>query len=380
MEDFERARVDAYFRRITGHFEVPRKPASILVTHMLADRPALVAATARLSSVASVLPKPKSIDHDALSEVGRCFQVDQLDRRRLADSAQAVAFLEGRAAGEDVVLLDIGGYFAPALPDMCAQFSGQVLGVVEDTENGLDKYLQHAKLPCPVFSVARSPLKEPEDYLVGQSVAFSAEALVRSRGDILQGRAACVIGYGKVGSSAARMAHARNVPVTVHDTDPVRTVQALAHGFRAAGSAGAAMRGAGLVVLATGNLALKADDFRHIPNGAYVGTVTSSDDELELEALDGLYAREQVAEHVTRYSATGHYFYLLNDGEAVNFIHGACVGPFISLCRVRSWPASPCLPASRTTPACTRYRPMSVNSSRPPGCTTSMEPPRDHLM
>lgn len=29
--------------------------------------------------------------------------------------------------------------------------------------------------------------------------------------------------------------------------------------------------------------------------------------------------------------ATGHHFYLLNDGNAVNFVHGAAVGPFIYL-------------------------------------------------
>jgi hypothetical protein len=49
------------------------------------------------------------------------------------------------------------------------------------TENGLHRYLCHEKPPCPVFSVARSPLKDSEDYLVGQSVVFSAEALLRGR-------------------------------------------------------------------------------------------------------------------------------------------------------------------------------------------------------
>lgn len=84
-------------------------------------------------------------------------------------------------------------------------------------------------------------------------------------------------------------------------------------------------------VCATGNLALQADDFAYLGNGAYIASVTSSDDELELDGLDGLYARQQVHEHVTRYSTTGHYFYVLNDGNAVNFLHGASVGSFIYL-------------------------------------------------
>ena len=38
-----------------------------------------------------------------------------------------------------------------------------------------------------------------------------------------------------------------------------------------------------------------------------------------------------VAEHVTRYATVGHYFYVLADGNAVNFLHGASVGAFIFL-------------------------------------------------
>jgi adenosylhomocysteinase len=214
---------------------------------------------------------------------------------------------------------------------VCTHFSGQILGVVEDTENGLRRYLDLAKLPCAVYSVARSPLKDPEDYLVGQSVVFSAEALVRARGDILHGRRACVIGFGKIGSSIARMLHAKHLQVTVFDTDAIRMTQALAQGFRTAASRAEALAGAGAVFCATGNFALRDDDFARISNGSYVASVTSSDDELELAALQGLYTCQPAEPHVTRYSTTGHYFYVLNDGNAVNFVHGASVGSFIHL-------------------------------------------------
>ncbi|GAA1004979.1 hypothetical protein Aple_035640 [Acrocarpospora pleiomorpha] len=85
------------------------------------------------------------------------------------------------------------------------------------------------------------------------------------------------------------------------------------------------------MVCATGNLALREDDFSRLANGAYIASVTSSDDELELSALGGLYARTPVGDHITRYARTGHYFYILADGNAVNFLHGASVGAFILL-------------------------------------------------
>ncbi|MEV0968530.1 adenosylhomocysteinase [Microtetraspora glauca] len=331
LEDFERGRVTAFFRRVADTIPIPDRPASLVITHLLAERPAFLHAVARISNVAAVLPKPRSINEGALREISPTMQVDALDRRTFADPDQVLAYVESRAAGKRLALLDVGGYFAPALEHLCARFSGQIIGVVEDTENGHQRYAELDKVPCPVYSVARSPLKDPEDYLVGQSVVFSTEALVRSRDDILNGRPACVIGYGKLGRSIAAMLHAKHVGVTVYDVDPVRRVQALSMGFRTAATLAEALAGAGIVVCATGNFALREDDFAHVANGAYIASVTSSDDELELSALTGLYARTVVEPHVTRYTRTGHYFYVLADGNAVNFLHGASVGNFILL-------------------------------------------------
>ncbi len=203
--------------------------------------------------------------------------------------------------------------------------------MIEDTENGHRRYAELDKLPCPVVSVARSPLKDPEDFLVGQSVVFSTEALMRGRGDILHGRQALVIGFGKLGSSIARLLHAKGVHVTVYDIDAVRRTQALSQGFTVARDREHALSGAGLVLCATGSIALRGEDFRLLRNGAYIATVTSSEDELELSGLPDVYTLAHAGDHVTRYQTTGHYFYLLNHGNAVNFLHGASVGPFIFL-------------------------------------------------
>lgn len=78
-------------------------------------------------------------------------------------------------------------------------------------------------------------------------------------------------------------------------------------------------------------MSLRGEDFGRLRNGAYVATVTSSEDELDLAGLPHVYTRTQVGDHVTRYQTTGHYFYLANGGNAVNFLHGASVGPFIFL-------------------------------------------------
>ncbi|WTX00957.1 adenosylhomocysteinase (plasmid) [Streptomycetaceae bacterium NBC_01309] len=331
MELSERVRLDAFFTKITRRFVAARPVASLLVTHLLPERPSFVRAVASVSDLKAVLPKPKSVDAGARAAVEATVPVETLTRELFAEPDAALEFLETRAAERDVVLLDVGGYFAPTLTDVAGRFSGRILGVVEDTENGHRRYADLDKLPCPVVSVARSPLKDPEDYLVGQSVVFSTEALMRTRGDFFHGRPALVIGFGKLGSSIARLLHAKGVQTTVFDIDPVRRIQAAAQGFAVARDRERALGDAGLVLCATGAHALTGDDFPLLRNGAYIATVTSSEDELDLTGLSDAYEETPVGRHVTRHHTTGHYFYLLNGGNAVNFVHDACVGPFIYL-------------------------------------------------
>jgi adenosylhomocysteinase len=347
METPDRARLDDYFRRIGELFPAHAPATSLVITHLLPERPAFLGAVARMTRVAAVLPKPKSLVRQTVDDVRQHFAVHPLTREQFAEAGQALDYLEDTVPGEDLILLDVGGYFAPSLGVIAGKFSGRILGVVEDTENGYRRYRSLAVLPCPVYSVARSPLKECEDHLVGHSVVFSTEALLRAHGCILTNRNACVIGYGKIGRSIAQALHDRGVRVTIYDSDPVKRVQAHAHGFRVTEHRADALRDADLVICATGNLALRRADFRALRNGAHVASVTSSDDELELLSLDGSYNRTLLPHGTTRFSTEDHHFHVLNDGNAVNFLHGAEVGNYIHLVQAEILAAASLITAGR---------------------------------
>jgi len=331
VDSSERARLDAYFQQVTDRFPIPDGVSTLVITHLLPERPAFLGALARTTTLAAVLPKPKSAVPQVLAEVRAAHPVHHLSREQFSDPSKALDFLETLAPGAQLVLLDIGGYFAPALHALTEKFSGRILGVVEDTENGHRRYQALGRLPCPVLSVARSPLKDCEDHLVGKSIVFSTEAIVRTRGDILTNRNATVIGFGKIGRAIAHTLRAQDLHTTVYDTDPVRQVQARSLGFRTTPSRTDALHDAGLVLCATGNLALRARDFTTLRNGAYITSATSSDDELELPALHGRYTPTTAGPHLTRYDTPGHHFHILADGGAVNFVHGAAVGTYIHL-------------------------------------------------
>ncbi|MFC4060227.1 adenosylhomocysteinase [Planomonospora corallina] len=307
--------------------------ATVVITHLLPGQMEFLPALDRVTSVAAVLPKPKSADQRTLASVAGAYRCDPLNRGRFADPAWLAAYLDDRAGGRPLVLADIGGYFAPALAEVCAARPGLIAGIVEDTENGLRRYQELPHLPCPVYTVARSPLKEPEDRLVGEAIVFSIESLLRRLGEVLPGRQACVLGFGKIGAGVASALHARHVRVTVIDTDPVRQAQAISLGYGWARTADA-ITGADLVVSATGSRAIGMPHLELLRDGAVLAGATSSDDEFDLAGLHtpgSGFTGVDVIPGVARYSRAGRSFLLLGGGNAVNFLHTSALGPAIHL-------------------------------------------------
>jgi adenosylhomocysteinase len=320
----------AFFEAILRSFPHTGGIACLIVTHILPDRPALLGAIGRAVESSIVLAKPRSIHRPTMQRLATRFPIE-VQGQRFRDAAGAYDILLRHCAPRPTIILDMGGYFAQVADELARRYEPGLLGIVEDTENGLQRYLRAAVGNCPVISVARSPLKNPEDFLVGQSIVFSVEALLRARADILHGRTACVIGYGKLGRSIANLLHARHVRTVVFDQDPIKSIEAMSHGFPVTSAVDQALRGAGLVFCATGNLALRQEHFALLENDAYVATVTSSDDELAVDDLRRSHEIRRVSRNITACSAGGRRFYLMNHGQAVNFIHGAAVGPFIYL-------------------------------------------------
>jgi adenosylhomocysteinase len=308
--------------------------SSLVVTHALPGQVGFLASLSHAAPIAAVLPKARSADQAVVAELTSRYQVDGLDRARFSDPRWLIEYVSRRADGRRVVLADMGGYFAPALGELCSALPGQVAGVVEDTENGHQRYEAAGWLPCAVYSVARSPLKEPEDRRAGEAIVFSAEALIREFGAVLRGLTACVLGYGNLGAAIAGALEARGTTVLVVDTDPVRQVLAAASGNGSA-DLDDALAAADLVFSATGRRAL---GMKHLPllrDGAMLAAATSWDDEFDLGGLSDPGSGYQVEEpapgvrHVRSERRTS--FYLLGNGGALNFLHASAIGPAIHL-------------------------------------------------
>jgi adenosylhomocysteinase len=343
---------EAAFFSWLGHTMSVSAASSLVITHVLPGQMGFLAALGRTTRIAAILAKPSSANPEILAETAARYPCDRADRGRCADPQWLVSYVSDRTEGRRAVLSDMGGYFAPALAELCAALPGQIAGVVEDTENGHRRYEALPELPCPVYSVARSPLKEPEDRLAGEAIVFSAEALLRQLGQVLQGRQACVLGHGKVGAGIASALRARHVHVLVVDSDPVRQAQAIAAGYAFA-DLSEALSCADLVLSATGSRAL---GMKHLPllrDGALLAAATSRDDEFDLDGLDSPgngYSREDVIPGISRFSARWNSFFLLGDGNALNFQHTSAIGPAIHLVKAEITAAAALLASEEHAP------------------------------
>lgn len=276
----------------------------------------------KVSDVPFVIPKPKSINKAVESSLG--VEVKYFSRYEVSTEKFYEVVPKQKTA-----FIDIGGYFSNAVNGIVDVQGSNFCGIVEDTENGLQKYLQN-DVEYPLLSVARSPLKENEDYVVGRAIGYSIERILREHNILLNGLRFGVVGYGKIGRSVAKTAKDNQAFVFVSDTDPVRLTHAYSYGFRAKDN-DSLISSSDVLCVAAGKLALADTNFKNIKNGCWVFSVTSSDDSIDIEWLESNYGKTRISEYVYKYHKDDHYFYLVNEGDTINFIHGTTVGDFILL-------------------------------------------------
>ena len=94
-----------------------------------------------------------------------------------------------------IILVEIGGYSAGV-----SQYLKNVVLSIEDTNQGYWEFKKHEKnLNYPVVSIAQTVLKSLENRLVGQSVVFSTERILRDHFNqgCLTTQDVLVLSYGK---------------------------------------------------------------------------------------------------------------------------------------------------------------------------------------
>jgi adenosylhomocysteinase len=303
----------------------------VILTHILPDRPELLAAISKIAPIALIIAIPYSIEKKIFTQLGEHYNLLALSLEEMSNPEILYQkFIEQIDLETPLIILEIGGYFAPIVERLHSQLGNKLLGVIEDTETGHRQYEKLKTIPCPVVSVARSFLKESEDCLIGESCLFSTENLIRKSGFLLDGKQILILGFGKIGRGLGQALLHRGYHVSVYDIDPSKRVLALSAGLKIPIKE-AALQNADLIFGATGNYSIEKEDFKHIKKSAILVSCSSKQLEFDMSYIKDNYIRADIFNHYAKYSNNDNYFYLLADGKPINFLDDGIIGPILAL-------------------------------------------------
>ena len=303
----------------------------VILTHILPDRPELLAAISKIAPISLVIAIPYSIEKKTFANLREYYNLLALSLEEMTNPKIFYQkFIEQINLESPLIILEIGGYCASIIERLHSHLGNKLLGVIEDTETGYRQYEKLHTLPCPVISVARSFLKESEDCLIGDACLFSTEKLIRQSGFLLDGKQMLVLGFGKIGRGLAQTLLRRGYSVSVCDIDSSKRVLALSGGLKIP-TKEIALQNADLIFGATGNYSIEKDDFKHIKKGAILVSCSSKQLEFDVTYVKENYICEPVFDNTVKYSNKDNYFYLLAEGKPINFLDGAIIGPVLAL-------------------------------------------------
>lgn len=301
----------------------------IVVAHIIPNVEIFLEVLSRLFHIAFIIPKPNSIHQETYHKLKE-YPIWECTRGYISNNQAAVLEKINATVKNEFVILDIWGYFASLASRLSEVYGQRFLWIIEDTENGLQRYEKQDILLFPFISVARSILKEPEDYLVWESIVFATEFILRSFDVLLKNKQAMVIGFWKIGRSIVRHLYNKKVGVLIYDCNLCKGIEALAYGYSFSKERGAIFS-ADIIFSATGNMALKGDDFLKLKDGCILVSVTSSDDEIDIGFLEKNFHKESINSYADEYSHNWKKIIVINQWNSVNFAIQTWVWAFIRL-------------------------------------------------
>lgn len=285
------------------------------------------------AEIHTVVAKPYSIDEkvlDRLKANNFCIVKDSYENYESTNILQEIlndAVKKSEKDKKSIIIVDVGGYFAKPIIELqkvnknCTTY---IAGIIEDTTFGHNRYLEAVKkIRVPVFSVARSSLKEIEARFVGQDAVMAMETLLRELGILMSGRHALVIGYGMIGKNVALALKNSHLVVSVYDQYDFRNLAAYIDGYNIHKKR-ELIKNADIIFFATGNPsgALTYEEIEECKDCAILVSAGSKNTEFAFKELKAQKTKEvELSKHLTEYSLpNGHRIVVAKNGTAVNFL------------------------------------------------------------
>jgi len=229
-----------------------------------------------------------------------------------------------------IILIEIGGYSAEV-----SKYLKNVILSVEDTNQGYWRFKKkQAYLTYPVVSIAKTELKKLENKLVGQSVVFSVERMLRDcfHQSCLTDKNVLVLSYGQIGKAVCDALRGRFSKVYVYDVSALRMIEAYLDGFHIVDKK-SILPYIDIVIGASGHRSISMDDLPFLADKAILVSGSSRQVEFPYEYLD-IYKTEKefkgvypIGNNIEEFEAVrGKTFFVVYKGQPINFIDDSAFG------------------------------------------------------
>ncbi|MDX6610302.1 MAG: adenosylhomocysteinase [Solirubrobacterales bacterium] len=304
----------------------------VSITHILDTAVPYIEEVSRALEIDAVIGIPYSTKPAAqrrLEEQGHRVVIPT-DLASLPEVAEREIRRASDRRGGPVIVQEIGGYCAPLIDGLTAE--GRLAGVVEDTKQGHWVYAERSDLPCPVLSIAESPLKALENQQVGRSISHALETVLRRRFHrLLPETRVGVLGYGGIGEATARAISSHGARVAAFDVCGIRMAKAALDGFGDTDRE-RLISESDVLLGVSGHKSITEADLLRMCSGGIVASGSSKQVEIDLLSLQSLGRLSTESEWVKQYELEGgKRVSLLNDGLPINFLEQSILGRVLDL-------------------------------------------------
>lgn len=209
---------------------------------------------------------------------------------------------------------EVGGYFAPLMSNR--EVTSQILGVVEETKQGLWRYnWAGGSLQVPVVQIADNYLKRIEGEFVGRAIAELVMTDCMATG--LSAPVIGIVGLGDIGAGVARSFLRNQCDVRGFDTQPARMLAAAAQGVKCMNLT-QLLGQCDVIVGATGTGAFEPESLGKLQDRALLVSASSRRIEFPVEELSN-FKVVGIQGLVKTYQVRGKRVRLMYDGAPANF-------------------------------------------------------------
>ncbi|HEU5063758.1 MAG TPA: NAD(P)-dependent oxidoreductase [Solirubrobacterales bacterium] len=308
-------------------------PASaVVITHILDTALPFIEAISRAVDLVAVIGIPYSTMPTARRQLEAAGHrvvippdIESLPALAREEIERASALRE-----EPVIVQEIGGYCAPFAEELWE--AGLIAGIVEDTKQGHWRYAERGNLPCPVLSIAESPLKALEDQQVGRSISHALETILRRQFHrLLTETKVGILGYGGIGEATAVALSSLGARVAVFDQCGIRMAKAALDGFGET-SREELIRKSDVVLGVSGHRSIEGKDLELLRPGTILASGSSKQVEIDLGALNLMAVEKSEPGLVQHFTLSeGKQVFLLNEGMPINFLEQSILGRVLDL-------------------------------------------------